>query len=78
MPRYYFDLRDGGACTFDDDGVVLDGLEAARDQATQRLTEYARDVLPGMDRRVLAIEVRDEAKQPLLELRLVFDAIRLR
>jgi hypothetical protein len=76
MSRYYFDFRNDEACTFDDDGVVLDGLDKALDEATRRLTEHARDVLPGMIRKVLAIEVRDEAKRALFELKLVFDAVR--
>jgi hypothetical protein len=78
MPRYYFDFRNDHACTFDEVGVILDGIGTARDQAARRLAECARDILPGTDRRVLAIEVRDEAKQPVLELRLVFDAVRFR
>jgi hypothetical protein len=78
MPRYYFDLRDGNACKFDDDGVILGGIKLARDEAIRRFADHVRNVLPGTDRRILAIEVRDEAKQPLLELRLVFDAVRSR
>jgi hypothetical protein len=38
----------------------------------------ARDVLPGATRRELAIEVRDEYKEPLLRTSLIFEAIRLR
>jgi hypothetical protein len=78
MPRYYFDVRNDEACSFDDDGLVLDGLQAALDQATRTLTEHAREVLPRVTRKVLAIEVRDEAKRPLFELRLAFDAVRPR
>ena len=76
MLRYYFDFRNDDACTFDDVGVMLAGIGAARDEATRALAEYARDVLPGRARRVLAIEVRDEAKQAVLELKLVFHAAR--
>jgi hypothetical protein len=78
MPRYYFDFRNDEACTFDDDGLVLDGLEAALNKATRALTEHARDVLPRVTRKVLAIEVRDETKRPLFELRLAFDPVRSR
>lgn len=79
MPRYHFDFRNANACAFDDDdGLVLDGLEAALNEPTRTLTEHARDVFPGITRKVLAIEVRDETKRALFELRLALDAVRAR
>jgi hypothetical protein len=74
MRRYYFDLRNDDACTFDDVGLVLAGVEAAREAATQALAELSQGILVGARRKVLAIEVRDEAKQALFELQLVFHA----
>jgi hypothetical protein len=74
MPRYYFDFRNDDACTFDDVGVVLAGVEAARNQAMQALTMCSQAILPSGVRKVLAIEVRNEEKQALLELKLVFHA----
>ena len=74
MRRYYFDLRNDDACTFDDVGLVLAGVEAAREAATQALAELSQGILVGARRKVLAIEVRDEAKQALFELRLVLHA----
>jgi hypothetical protein len=74
MPRYYFDLRDDDACTFDDVGLVLAGVEAAREESTRALADLSQGVLVGAHRKVLAIEVRDEAKQALFELRLVLHA----
>jgi hypothetical protein len=35
MPRYYFDTRDGADFIRDEIGLELDGLEAARDEATR-------------------------------------------
>jgi hypothetical protein len=78
MPRYYFDIRDDDEVTFDEDGLEFDGLEDVKIQASRALTEIAKDVVPGSTRRVLAIEVRDEARQPLLEARLVFEIAVLR
>jgi hypothetical protein len=78
MPRYYFDIHDDDLFTPDDEGVDLDGVEAARDEAARTLGEIARDVLPGSLRRVLKVEVRDEDREPLLEARLVFEVARLR
>ena len=78
MPRFYFDVRDGGSFIEDDDGLVLPDLEAARDEATRALADMGRDALPGAVVRELAIEVRDEAKQPLLRavLRLEIEQLR--
>ncbi len=33
--RYYFDHRDGDLFISDDEGVELDGIESARDEATK-------------------------------------------
>ena len=77
MPRYYFDVRDGHL-TEDDIGLEFDGIEAARDEAARALGEMARDVFPGSVARELAIEVRDENKEPLLRTTLRFEVQRLR
>jgi hypothetical protein len=74
MPRYYFDLRNDDACRFDDAGLVLAGVEAAQEEATRALAELSQGILVGERRKVLAIEVRDEAKQALFELKLVLHA----
>jgi hypothetical protein len=73
MARFYFDVRDDEKVIFDEEGLELDSLEAVKREASIALAEIARDVLPGMVRRVLAIEVRDAAKRPLLEARLAFE-----
>jgi hypothetical protein len=78
VPRYYFDSRDNDTFIEDDEGLEFPDIEAARDQATTALANMARDVLPGSVRRELAIEVRDEAKEPLLRTTLMFEAVRLR
>jgi hypothetical protein len=75
MPRYYFDVRDDDDVTPDEDGLVFHSLEAVKEEAARALAEIARDVIPGAVRRVLAIEVRDEAKRPLLEARMVFEIV---
>ena len=60
MTRYYFDTRDGAEFIRDELGIELDGIEAARDEATRGLADFARDALPGSVRRELAVECRDE------------------
>lgn len=76
MPRYFFDTRDDGQFIADEVGAELPDLEAAKRIAAQSLTELARDVVHTSTRRVLTVEVRDE-RQPVLEARLVFEAILL-
>jgi hypothetical protein len=76
MPRYYFDSRDGDTFVPDDIGLEFGTLEEARDQAALCLAEMARLVLPGSVRRMLSIEVRDDA--PVLTTSLVFEAVKLR
>jgi hypothetical protein len=62
VPRYYFDEYDGEAVTQDDEGLELDGIEAARAEARKALPDIARDVLPeDGDRRTMVVKVRDEA-----------------
>ena len=78
MPRYYFDIQDDDLFTPDHDGAELDDIEAARDEAARTLGEIARDVLPGALRRVLKVEIKDAAKELLLEARLVFEVARLK
>jgi hypothetical protein len=73
MPRYYFDIRDDDKVYPDEDGLEFDDIEDIKIEAARALTEIARDVIPGALRRVLAIEVRDGGKCPLLEARLVFE-----
>lgn len=72
----FFDSRDGDTFIQDDVGLDFATIEEARDEAAVCLAEMAKFVLPGSERRELAIEVRDGA--PVLRTSLVFEAIRLR
>ena len=65
MPRYFFDTRDGELVR-DEIGIVLDGIAAARDEATRGLADFAKDAIPGSVRRELAVEVREEFDPALL------------
>jgi hypothetical protein len=73
MPRYFFDSRDGDHFIRDDEGVELDGIEQARDEATLALRDLAKDALPRATRRELSIEVRDEAGRQLIRASLWFE-----
>jgi hypothetical protein len=65
-PRWRGNLRD-------ELGVELNGIEAARDEATRGLADFARDALPGSVRRELAVECRDEADRDVLRAALSFE-----
>jgi hypothetical protein len=78
MPRFYFDVRDGELFIPDDEGLELPGLEQAREHAAVALGDMAKDVLPNGSKHEMAIEVRDEAKEPLLQTILKFEVKRLR
>jgi len=76
VPLYFFDTRDGDDFVSDDVGLDLPDLESAKAIAARSLAELASDVLPGSDRRILVVEVRD-ALQPVLNASILFRAIRL-
>jgi hypothetical protein len=68
MRRYYFDLRDNHALVWDDEGVELIGLDAAREEAERSLASAIREAfLNPLEQGEIAIEVRD-AKGPVLRV----------
>lgn len=73
MPRFYFDSRDGDLFIRDDEGLDLDTVEQARDEATAGLADLAKDAIPGGVRRELAIEVRDGTDRRIIRASLWFE-----
>ena len=67
MPHYYFDTRDGQERITDDVVLDLDGIDAARDEATRGLADLAKDALPGSERRELATQVPDQMRRLVQE-----------
>jgi hypothetical protein len=78
MPLFFFDVRDGESFFRDDVGLEYPDVETARDEAALTLAEMGKSVLPGSIVREIAVEVRDEAKEPLLRTVLRFEVQRLR
>lgn len=74
MALYYFDSRDEDDVIIDDVGLDLPDLHEVKRNASRALAELALDVLPGVDRRCLGIDVRDERSQPVLVTELTFEA----
>lgn len=65
MPRYYFDIYDGGVAR-DDDGTTLEDLPAVRQHVLRLLPDIARDEVPDDgDRRTFSVVVTDEDGKPI-------------
>lgn len=77
MSIYYFDCRDGEKIARDDMGLEFASIDDAKAGAVQALTELTLGIVPGWERRVLAIEVRDQLG-PVMEIRMAFEIVRLR
>jgi len=73
MARYFFDWRDNETFEEDEEGMELPDLEAVKVEASQALLERAKDILPGLDRHRLSIEVRDDSGRPLLSITLILE-----
>jgi hypothetical protein len=58
MPRFFFDIHDGEDFTPDRQGLDLDDLEAAKEEAKKTLPEIVKDEIPDGDRRDFTIDVR--------------------
>jgi hypothetical protein len=73
MPVFFFDHRDCDKHHPDDQGTDCRDIVAARLEATRALGEFAKDALPGSERREIAIEVSDENRRPLFRTALWFE-----
>ncbi|WP_441235272.1 DUF6894 family protein [Bradyrhizobium sp. 930_D9_N1_4] len=76
MPRYYFDLLDGGVLAVDEEGLELPSLQAAQAEAAKSLADLARDAVydpaATLDKRDMAIEVRD-ATGAVMQVKFAFE-----
>jgi len=68
--RYYFDTHDGQRFIPDNEGLVLSGLDEAKEEAVKALPHMARDGLAHGDFREFVVEVRDEAGHKVWRARL--------
>ena len=66
MPKFFFDVLDGGLTT-DEVGTDLPDFSAARDQAVAVLPNIARDELPDGDERVFQVTIRDGGGKPMFK-----------
>jgi hypothetical protein len=63
MPRFFFDIHDGKDFTPDRQGLELENLEAAKDQAKKALPNIVKDKMPDRDRRDFTVDVKNAAGQ---------------
>jgi hypothetical protein len=63
MPRFFFDTHDGEDFTPDPQGVELEGLEAAKEEAKKTLLDILKDEMPDGDRRDFTVDVKNAAGQ---------------
>ncbi|MER2264443.1 DUF6894 family protein [Methylobacterium oxalidis] len=77
MPRYFFDVHDGGP-EFDDTGTELSGPDEARAKARSLLPDIAREEIPkNGDQRTFTVMVRDESGHPVYSATLSFAGLQL-
>ena len=67
MPRYYFDTYDGQEWAIDQIGIEIEDLEQAQKEAHTALADIANDELPDGSELTMAVRVRDESNQVVIE-----------
>jgi hypothetical protein len=72
MPRFYFDIRDGGDLYPDEEGMEFPDLRAAEAEAAESLASLARDRFPGGSQYEVSVEVRT-AEGPLFKAAFIFE-----
>jgi hypothetical protein len=63
MPRFYFDVRDDGSFTPDNQGREFDSLDAAELAAAEAAAVIGQDRRPMSAARKVTVEVRDDHRQ---------------
>jgi hypothetical protein len=63
MPRFFFDIHDGEVFTPDREGLDLDDLETAKEEAKKTLPDIVKEKMPDGDRRDFTVDVKDVAGQ---------------
>ncbi|MDP4026686.1 hypothetical protein Q8W71_29190 [Methylobacterium sp. NEAU 140] len=72
MPRYFFDIHDGGS-QHDEAGTECADLAAARMQAVQPLPDIAHEEIPqDGDRRTFTVLVTEENERPVYSATLAY------
>lgn len=75
MARFYFQLLDHEGVRPAEMSYDFDDADAAINEARTALTEMAADGLPSKNYNMLSVEVFDEHRNPIREIRLVLEEI---
>lgn len=73
MPRYYFDVLNGGL-VIDDEGIEFSDPAQARAEALRSLPDLAKSFIESEDGRRVSITVRDAAGRSIYEATLTITA----
>ncbi|MBN9218118.1 MAG: hypothetical protein J0I79_09205 [Mesorhizobium sp.] len=71
MPRYYLDLYSSDGLTVDEEGQVFESRDRLRREAVRILPDIIRDEMLEDDRTAIAVKVRDDTGNHVLEASLV-------
>ena len=77
LPLYFFDIHDGRTLMRDSEGSTLHDLPAAQLEATDTLTQMARELFPGGGDKEISIDIRDIAGNALMHVALKLSASRV-
>jgi len=77
VPRFYFDVREGGKFTPDHGGLEFDSLDVAERAAAELAAEIGRDRLPKGEARAVTVELRNEDRQRVLTVRVSMEIDRV-
>ena len=75
MPRFYFDVRQDGELTPDEEGEELPDVGAAEQEAALAAVHLAKELLHG-PHASLAVEVRDEQSKRVARATITLDVDR--
>jgi hypothetical protein len=76
VPRFYFDVWEGGSFTRDDAGLDFGSLDAAEHEAARAAAEIGRDRLPKGNARDVRVEIRDEQRRQVVTVRVSMEVYR--
>jgi len=76
MPRFYFDLRENGSFTEDEEGTLVPDIDAAQKEAGRGINEMALHKLSDSGIRYMTIDVRDGNGDTVLSVTLTLDVKR--
>lgn len=76
MPRYFFDIHNGGKIVHDDEGMELPDMPAVRKAAMEALPAIAAEEIPtDGDQQHFAVLVSDEDGHPVYSATLSFTGL---